>query len=207
MVLQYLREQSIITPVLYAYLNRVWVAGVDAIDNGRLQPIFGLCTFSTMISGFVPADHELGDMDKAFFEALTFALGHLERIEKKFAYTQSCKVEVARVMQEMDACLVFDRAMPWIDAFFELDGEHHPAEFVIMPSGPHWKLRGIPPSFQKQMDVRRPMPKTWAGLSREALREKSGIGGAVFCHKGRFISIWETKEDAIHALKKVLELS
>jgi len=31
------------------------------------------------------------------------------------------------------------------------------------------------------------------------------IDGAVFCHKGRFISIWETKEDAMKALNQILE--
>jgi uncharacterized UPF0160 family protein len=69
-----------------------------------------------------------------------------------------------------------------------------------MPSGDHWKLRGIPPSLNERMKVRRPLPEQWAGLRDKELRTITGISGAIFCHKGRFISIWETKEDALRAL-------
>ena len=87
-----------------------------------------------------------------------------------------------------------------MENFFELGGELHPAQFVIMPSGSHWKLRGIPPTLRERMKVRRPLPETWGGLREEELRKISGIEGAIFCHKGLFISIWKTKEDAIKAL-------
>jgi len=89
--------------------------------------------------------------------------------------------------------LIFEESIPWMENFFELGGEVHPAQFVIMPSGDHWKLRGIPPSLNERMKVRRPMPEAWAGLRDEELKKVSGVKGAIFCHKGRFISIWETK--------------
>jgi uncharacterized UPF0160 family protein len=74
-----------------------------------------------------------------------------------------------------------------------------------MPAGPHWKLRGIPPSMSERMKVRKPLPEKWAGLHEEDLKKVSGIDGAVFCHKGRFISIWKTREDAIRALHIALQ--
>ncbi|MDN3508230.1 MAG: MYG1 family protein, partial [Simkaniaceae bacterium] len=67
-----------------------------------------------------------------------------------------------------------------------------------------WKLRGIPPTERMKMQVRHPLPEKWAGLLEEELREVTGIPGAVFCHKGQFISIWETKEDAQKAYEKVM---
>jgi len=207
MILEYLRDQKIISDIFYNYLNRVLIRGVDDIDNGRLQPIFGLCTFSNVVSAFLPPEHGLmaeQELEEAFYEALEFVLGHIKRVEKKFLYMQKCKETVRGVMDTMHECLIFEKAMPWLEAFFELGGETHPAEFIIMPTGKHWKLRGIPPSFQRQMDVRRPLPEEWAGLLKEDLRKKSGIDGAIFCHKGRFISVWETKEDAVKALKIVL---
>nr|NGX32100.1 hypothetical protein [Candidatus Anoxychlamydiales bacterium] len=39
------------------------------------------------------------------------------------------------------------------------------------------------------------------------LQKVSKIDGAIFCHKGRFISIWKTKEAAIKALKYVFKKS
>jgi len=108
-------------------------------------------------------------------------------------------------MQSKKKCLFFDKSISWIDSFFELGGEDHPALFLIMPTGIHWKLRGIPPSFEDRMNVRVPLPKEWCGLRGEELKKVSKIPGAIFCHKGRFISIWETKEDAVKALKYVLK--
>jgi len=74
-----------------------------------------------------------------------------------------------------------------------------------MPTGKQWKLRGIPPSYEKRMQVRLPLPKEWAGLIDDELKEKSQISGAIFCHKGQFISVWETKEDAIKACDYILK--
>ncbi len=102
--------------------------------------------------------------------------------------------------------LIFEKAIPWMDTFFELEGERHPAHFVIMPSGKYWKLRGIPPNAEDKMKVRHPLPEEWAGLLEDELRRVSGIEGALFCHKGRFISVWQTKQDAIRALEKIQEI-
>ena len=55
------------------------------------------------------------------------------------------------------------------------------------------------------MKVRLPQPKQWAGLLDEDLKRISGIPGAIFCHKGRFISVWETREDALKALEYTLK--
>ncbi len=91
-----------------------------------------------------------------------------------------------------------------MDSFFEMEGENHPAMFVVMPSGGHWKLRGIPPNSEEKMKVRMPLPSEWAGLLEDDLKRVSGISGGIFCHKGRFISVWETKEDAFQALEFIL---
>ena len=116
----------------------------------------------------------------------------------------SCRKDVMQAMTTQASYLFFNRSMPWMDIFFDLGGEKHPAQFVIMPSGDHWKLRGIPPNSQERMKVRNPLPEEWAGLLEEDLQKVSGIPGAIFCHKGRFISVWKTKEDAFLALEKIL---
>ena len=74
-----------------------------------------------------------------------------------------------------------------------------------MPAGEHWKLRGIPPTSEKKMKVRQDLPASWAGLSDKELCKASGVSGGIFCHKGRFISVWKTKEQAEKALEVVLK--
>lgn len=206
MVLLYLKDQKIITESIYSYLNRALIIGVDAHDNGKVTSEIGHCSFSGVISNYVPVRHDApaSEMLSAFHEAVAFTHGHLKRLIEKYYYIAVCKKEVEKAMAEGKHCLYFEASMPWLDSFFQLGGENHPALFLIMPAGEHWKLRTIPPNLKDRMNVRMPLPENWAGLLEKDLEKVSGIPGAIFCHKGRFISIWETKEAAEKALKYVL---
>lgn len=206
MVWEYLKEQRIVDEATYQYFNHSLLIGVDAIDNGRDFPLLGHCSFSQVVSNFVPVAYDAAPEvhEKAFQEALDFVLGHLRRLLERFRYIQACRAKVAERMAHDEQVLIFDEAMPWMDSFFDLGGEEHPALFVIMPSGHHWKLRGIPPDNEQKMLVRLPLPEEWAGLIDEDLKRASGISGAIFCHKGRFISVWQSKEDALDALDYTL---
>lgn len=207
MVLDYLKSAGYLKPEEYDFFNNALILGIDAHDNGRDPLTPGYCSFSHMIANFTPIPHDCSaqEQEQAFHTALQFALGHLERLWKRLQYMQSCREIVQACMAHSQECLIFDRNLPWLEIFFELNGAQHPALFVIMPSGSHWKLRGIPPSYQERMKVRVPQPKEWAGLLSDDLKQASGISGAIFCHKGRFISVWEKKEDALKALEYTLK--
>lgn len=201
MILKYLLAQGLMEEDFYHYINKALVIGIDAIDNGQITQKLGHCSFSGVITNFVPCDYGMDStgLYKAFSEALDFTIGHIQRSKERFYYIKSCKEAVKDSMKKGQEYLLFDKAMPWMENFFELEGEDHPALFVIMPSGDFWKLRGIPPSYDQKMKVRKPLPKKWAGLLEDDLKKVTNIPGAIFCHKGRFISIWKTKEDAIKA--------
>ncbi len=210
MILKYLLSQKFMTKREYDHFNHLLVMGVDAHDNGRDPSILGYCSFSHIISNFTPIDYECSpaEQEEAFHQALQFTLAHLKRLKARFEYTTSCKAAVKEAMQKMDPkkrCLIFAKNMPWIDAFFDLGGQSHQALFVVMPSGKHWKLRAIPPSYKERMKVRHPLPEKWAGLLEEELKQVSQIKEAIFCHKGRFISVWKTKEAALQALDETLK--
>ena len=140
-----------------------------------------------------------------FFVVLDFAFEFFQRLLNRYAYIEACGDKVAAAMAPNEKILIFEEALPWQEKFFDLGGEKHPALFIIMPTGVHWKLRGIPPNRENKMGVRIPLPKEWAGLRDAELQKMTGIPGAIFCHKGRFISIWETKEDAQKALDIILK--
>jgi uncharacterized UPF0160 family protein len=206
MVWKYLKELHVVDVKTYDFFNRSLIWGVDAHDNGRANLEIGVCSFSQVISNFIPPAYDAPEeeLEKAFFEAVDFTKGHLHRLLDRYQYIEGCRQKVAQLMQQKSEALIFTEAMPWMDLFFDMGGEGHPARFVVMPSGKHWKLRGIPPNSRDRMMVRQPLPERWAGLMGEELKQASGISGAIFCHKGRFISVWETKEDALAALKVVL---
>jgi uncharacterized UPF0160 family protein len=205
MVWLYLKDKGIVDPAIYDVLNSTFLIGVDAHDNGRAHVEMGTSTFSQVIASFVPPVYDAPKeaLDRAFFEAVDFVLGYIKRVLERFRYMQSCKEKVEKSMRAQGRILCFEEAMPWLESFFELGGKEHPAVFVIMPSSGHWKLRGIPPSLEERMKVRVPLPAEWAGLLDEELARASGIPGAIFCHKGRFISVWKTKEDALKAVSQL----
>ncbi|MCI0382398.1 MAG: MYG1 family protein [Chlamydiae bacterium] len=199
-------KRDLVDEETYRHVNRSLILGIDAHDIGKTVQQEGVCTFSIVIANFVPIAHEAGEdvFNKSFFEALDFVVGHLKRLFERYHYIRSCKKKVAKEMAKKKKYLVFDEPLLWQENFFELGGETHPALFVVMPSHGQWKLRGIPPTFSQRMEVREPMPKKWAGLRDEELEKASGIKGAIFCHKGRFISVWKTRENALKALKSIL---
>ncbi len=209
MILKYLHHSRVLTEEMYTHLNHFLVLGVDAHDNGRSSQEPGVCTFSHVIANFNPIayDASMEELDFAFYKALHFTIGHVRRTVERFNYNLSCRECVKEAMGRGKCCLFFDQALPWLESFFALGGEGHPAFFVIMPAGEQWKLRGIPPDYEHRMQVRLPLPEQWAGLLGEELKSASGIQGAVFCHKGRFTSVWETREDAVTAVKQVLKLN
>ncbi len=207
MVLLYLREQGWISESLYDWFDKGLIRGIDAHDNGRSVQEEGVATFSHVIANFLPICHEASseEMDAAFFQAVSFTLVYLRQMKERHAYMRRCEGIVRDAMARGGQALIFDRSLPWMDNFFALGGAVHPAQFVVMPAGGHWKLRGIPPTLEERMKVRRPLPAHWAGLHEAELREASGIEGAIFCHKGLFISIWNTKEEALRALHLALQ--
>ena len=206
MIWLYLYETKRVDKSTYHFLQCSLIQGIDAHDNGRVTFEPGVCTFSQIISNFVPIQYDVSpkEQDLAFDCALNFVVGHLKRSLDRFAYVQESRDLVKASMSEGKDYLYFSKPMPWLDAFFELNGQNHPAKFVIMPSGNHWKLRGIPPTSEDRMKVRKPLPKAWGGLLDTELKKVSQIPGAVFCHKGLFISVWETKEDALKAMEYAL---
>ena len=207
MVWRYLRDQGVVDEETYAFLTHILILGVDAHDIGLSPQIDGLCTFSHIISNFLPPQYDapLEDQEKGFYAALEFTLGHLRRVFNRYEFIKKGREKVKAAMEEGKEFLFLDVAVPWLENFFSLGGESHPALFLVMPAGEHWKLRALPPTLGERMDVRFPLPEEWAGLLDEELKKRSGIEGAIFCHKGRFTSVWETKEDAMKALEYVLK--
>jgi uncharacterized UPF0160 family protein len=207
MILAYLKETSILDDQFYHYLNNALILGVDAHDNGRLPQIVGLCTFSHMIAAFNPVHHEASEQeqDKAFYQAVDLTISHLQHLQERFSYDLVCRKVVQEAMDRGRLYLEFEHSIPWFESFFALGGENHSALFIIMPTKEGYKLRGIPPNYIERMKVRLPLPQEWAGLLDDDLKRVSKIEGAMFCHKGRFTSVWKTKEDALKALKTVFD--
>ena len=138
-----------------------------------------------MISNFAPINHlaDAQELSDTFFCALELARGHIQRLLQRQKLVSQSRDLVRQAMACGKHYLVLDQSIPWIENFFSLSGQRHPACFVIMPSGEHWKLRGIPRFADQKMDLRMPLPSQWAGRMNADLQAITGIPGALFCHK------------------------
>jgi uncharacterized UPF0160 family protein len=202
MVAAFLHKKGYYDDELYTFLRKELLDHIDAFDNGRVsREVLNTPTFSHVVENFVPValDASKEQMNSAFFEALEFALGHFQRTVERFKYRVSCKKIVQQVMLQSKEILVFDSQIPWLENFFDLGGEQHPALFIVMPVPNGWKLRVVPKTYEERMGARKDLPKVWGGLSDQEFEKVSKIKGAKFCHKGLFISIFDSKEAALQA--------
>lgn len=62
----------------------------------------------------------------------------------------------------------------------------------------HW-MAAVVPVQERSFQNRVIFPEAWAGLAHEELEAISGIEGAIFCHKERYIFVAETKKAALKA--------
>lgn len=208
MVAKFLFNKGFYDAPLFQFLKKELIDHVDAFDNGRVSlEILNTPTFSHIIENFVPinegADKE--EMNRAFFVALDFALGHFDRLVERYKYRQRSKDIVKNIMESSQEILIFDEMIPWLENFFELGGEKHAAKYIVMPVPNGWKLRVIPKTYAQRMGARLDLPRSWGGLNDEEFESESGIKGGKFCHKGLFIAIFATKEGAIEGAKRSLK--
>ena len=86
----------------------------------------------------------------------------------------------------------------WVE---RLATERSKAQFVVFQGDEHtpYYAQCVPVNPESRFSKRTPFPEAWAGKRDAELTEASGILGGVFCHIGRFISGWKTKDAAIAA--------
>jgi uncharacterized UPF0160 family protein len=186
-------------PLVTDSLDQKLIQIIDANDNGYSMPWDGQETvpysISRMVESFNPTWEDLNpDYLTAFEEVTVIAKRILQNEIKKMRGRDKAKDLVIRAMKESDGMpyILLDRACPWQD----LVVEHSDALYVVHPSATgDWRIRAVPKT-KGGFELRKPLPKAWAGLREQDLRELTGVAGAKFCHKERFIASAETQEDA-----------
>jgi uncharacterized UPF0160 family protein len=143
------------------------------------------------------AQADVATFDAAFEEAVHWACGVLRR---HIAVTQR-ELAAAHVVSAADdgsPLLVLEQAVPWIGH----TAAHH--LMVVCPgSDGHWNARAVP-SDMSRFESRVLFPASWAGLRDAELASVSGVRDAVFCHRGRFVAVAQTREGALALAREAL---
>ena len=205
MVLHWLEERGTIDSGLAADLRGSIVDYVDEVDTGRRQPERGVPCFAGLVDAHTKGCESLAEFDEAFHRAADMARGILRGLVREHEARKRNRQWISAAMDDAVArgsnLMLLSHWFDWKPPYYDLGGAEHPSEFVLQPdlSGLTWRIVAVPPergSFDKKV----PLPLPWAGLVDDGLAEVTGIAGARFCHKNRFIAVFDTREGALSAL-------
>jgi len=206
MVLNWLEATHRVPAELATYIRNRVCDYVDDVDNGRREPAPDVPCFASMVEAFNRGASDMAGFDAAFHRAGTMAADFVQGLANGFAEEEAARSVVRQAMADADArgsnTLFLSPYVRWKPAYFDLGGETHPTEFVIAP-GPDgsWRTLAIPPR-RGSFDQKRSLPEAWAGLVDDDLVAACGVSGARFCHKNRFIMVFDTLDGLLEAMTR-----
>jgi len=206
MVLTWLEGEGRIDAEVAAHLRREVVDYVDAVDNGRVVPDPTVPCFPQIVEAYTQGNDSLEAFDAAFHRAAEFAKGFVEGI---VAGIEQVRAATSAVLAAMDEAVAARRAVMFMDAhytwkpvYYANGGADHPTDYVLFPGMEGtWRVVAIAPC-QDSFDQKRPLPEAWAGLTGSSLEAVTGVEGAIFCHKNRFIAVFRDRKAALEALNR-----
>jgi len=180
------------------------VSTIDAIDCGYVEGVAKGISLSHTISMFNPTWQEDGQFDSCFEEAVDFASRVLARFIATANGGISAKTIVAKAIENAEdpRVIILERYTPWKRTVHALSQQ---ALYMVYPSpSGQWRIQTVPVE-PGSFEDRKPLPKQWAGLSDNALKEVTGIDDAMFCHNGLFIAGAESLESAMKMAAMALQ--
>lgn len=205
MILDHLQAEGHVGGDLADRFREELVDYVDAVDVGARQPEHGVPCFS-MIVGVLNERADDDDFDRWYERAVSLAIDVVEGIRAGFERAKADAAAVEQAMADAQAegrrALHLDRYLKWKPAYFAAGGAEHPTDLVLFPGRGDWRLVTIPVAEGSREDKVK-LPEHWAGLEGEALASASGIDGARFCHRNRFIAAFDTEAGALEGITQV----
>ena len=172
------------------------VSTIDAIDCGHVKGVSTGISLSHTISMFNPTWQEDSHFDSCFDEAVDFASRVLTRFIATANGGISAKSIVAKAIEDAEdpRVIVLEQYTPWKRTVHALSEE---ALYMVYPAqSGAWRIQTVPVE-PGSFEDRKSLPKPWAGLSDESLRDVTGIDDAMFCHNGLFIAGAKSFESAM----------
>lgn len=180
-----------------------WDNGIELVTNKNIEvsPYFLQHIFFSMEPTWREQDVSLPEM---FQKSVALAKEILLReiIQAKDAFLAEEEVTEIYKNSEDKRIIVLDKIYPFQ---YTLNIFPEPL-FVVYPrkTEGHWGVKAVrndPKTFNNRKDF----PKSWAGLSEEELQKITGVGDAVFCHRGLFMAVAKSKEGAIKLAQIAVE--
>lgn len=184
---------------IHAKFDAKFVLPIDLLDNGAIEPsvagLLSVLTLPALLASLKPSYDDLSPTadDDAFFAAMPIVRAFVESQIRNLAAGARAHNTVLEAIAKAGTSPILElpMGMPYRSALDRAGAGH--ILFVVAPRDGDWTLGGIKLSndtFEQRADL----PAAWAGLTDAALEDASGVKGAKFCHKARFIAVASTRE-------------
>jgi uncharacterized UPF0160 family protein len=177
---------------------------IDLTDNGAklATPLIDHVTpiiLNHIVASFRPTWKDKASGDDEFAMAVSFAKDFLARVIKQTqAEVEGERFVVEAYQSSADKRIIelTNRRLPWEVVL----AKYREPLYMIAPrfEDTNWAVATVP-IVPHELEGRKPLPLAWAGKAGAELEEATGVKGAVFCHKDRYLIVVATKEGA-HAL-------
>lgn len=191
--------------IIFNYIDRHFIEGVDALDNGiwidkTEIPLFHI---SLIIDKFNPLWNSDKDENEAFNEAVEFVQVILRNtIDHRFSiFDAKNNVIKAYNNRPIPEVLLLDKYCPYGYTLKDIDVSEE-VLYVIYPRVNSYAIQTI---RNEEKEDRKKLPKAWAGLNDEELSKVTGVPGSIFCHTGRFIAVADSFEGIMKLAKLAIE--
>lgn len=177
---------------LWEYIDKDFIEGIDADDNGifpKIDAIYKVKTISSIIKLFNPSFDSDEDESSQFIKAVDVAskIFYEEILYANGKVVADKKInELLDSVSSKDKFLILDKFLPYEETILNREDKNN-ILFVAFPSNRGgYAIKTIPKSLTDKT-ARMDFPEEWAGLAGEELENISSINGLTFCHTGRFI--------------------
>lgn len=176
---------------------------VCAVVNPEVLPF----ELFDVIDSFKPIWGTEETFDSEFKKAVDFAQGLLMRMinQANGRIVMKQMIHMTYEASENKTLLVFEEPVDR-HTLVGLSG----VRVVVSPvhaTDVHQWMAAVVPSAARNFQNKASFPEAWSGLVNEELAAVSGVKGAIFCHKDRYVFVAETKEGALEAARAAIEHS
>lgn len=170
--------------------------GIAAQDNGQADKF---AEYPNVLGSWVhlmnPRWDSTESLDEAFEKAVKLAIPMAQAALDAVQADARADGEMDKIIHHADGkILEFERYFPWVSRVAELEA---PLFVTFKGNRGGWNVQCVPPSPENPFGQRLPLPEDWANGTNVPC-------GMTFCHNGRFLVAFDTREHAIEALLKLV---
>ena len=193
----------------FDYIDNDLICDIDRYDNGQtiiIDAPYSVKNVSDLIDLFNPDFDELDKEKEYFLKAVLFANIIFSKKKKKCLSLEKSKVIIDKKINEStDDFIELDYPMDWKNLVLSSSEEKaNNIKYAILPSNRGGYNVVATPLRKDSFELRKPLPSSWGGKSKEELFELTGIDTLYFCHKNLFLCACDTREDALKIVNLAL---